>query len=124
MKNLNPVGWFDIHVSDLKRAKKFYESVFEIQMTDFPPEWGKQAAFPFDETGAHISGALVEKEGWVANGNNTLVYFNSEDCLSEASRVEAAGGKLIQPKTSIGEFGFVSILMDTEGNSIGLHSRK
>ncbi|MGB6152634.1 MAG: VOC family protein, partial [Pricia sp.] len=51
MKTTNPVGWFDIYVSDLDRAKKFYESVFEIKLTDFPEEWGKQSAFPSDREG-------------------------------------------------------------------------
>lgn len=124
MKNVNPVGWFDISVSNLARAKKFYEAVFSIQLVDFPIEWGKQSAFPSDYEGLNISGALVEKEAMVANGNNTIVYFVSEDCVTEEARVEQAGGNIIKPKMSIGEFGFVSIIMDTEGNTIGLHSRK
>lgn len=124
MKNVNPVNWFDIHVSDLTRAKKFYEEVFNLKLVDFPIEWGKQSAFPADYEGINISGALVEKEDRVANGNNIIIYFASEDCSTEESRVEKAGGKIIKPKMSIGEFGFVSIMMDTEGNSIGLHSQK
>lgn len=124
MKNVNPVNWFDISVSNLDRAKKFYETVFNIKLVDFPIEWGKQSAFPSDHTGLNITGALVEKEDRVANGNNTLIYFESEDCVTEEARVEEAGGKVIKPKMSIGEFGFVAILMDTEGNTIGLHSRK
>lgn len=124
MKNINPVGWFDIHVSDLERAKKFYETVFNIKLVDLPIEWGKQSAFPFDEGGLNITGALVEKEDRSTTGNNTIVYFVSEDCTTEESKVEGAGGKVIKPKMSIGEFGFVSILLDSEGNTIGLHSRK
>ncbi|MFK7906446.1 MAG: VOC family protein [Chitinophagales bacterium] len=124
MKNVNPVNWFDISVSDLARSKKFYETVFNIKLVDFPIEWGKQSAFPSDHEGLNITGALVEKEGRVANGNNTIVYFASEDCVTEENRVEAAGGKVLQSKMSIGEFGFISMLMDTEGNTIGLHSRK
>jgi predicted enzyme related to lactoylglutathione lyase len=124
MKNVNPVGWFDIYVSNLERAKKFYETVFNIKLIDFPIEWGKQTAFPSDDKGLNISGALVEKENMVANGNNTVVYFVSEDCITEESRVEKAGGKIIKSKMSIGQFGFVSIIVDTESNTIGLHSRK
>lgn len=123
MKNVNPVGWFDISVSNLDRAKKFYETVFDIQLTDFPIKWGKQSAFPSDFGGQNTSGALVEKADMVAGGNNTIVYFVSEDCTTEETRVEKAGGKVLRPKMSIGEFGFVSILIDTEGNTIGLHSR-
>jgi uncharacterized protein len=123
MKNVNPVGWFDIYVSNLDRAKKFYETVFNTQLVDLPIEWGKQALFPSDNDGRNISGALVEKEDRVAGGNNTIVYFVSEDCITEEVRVEQAGGKIINPKMSIGEFGFVSIVSDTEGNTIGFHSR-
>jgi predicted enzyme related to lactoylglutathione lyase len=124
MKNVNPVGWFDIYVSDLERAKSFYEAVFNIKLVDLPIEWGKQSIFPSDEKGPNISGALVEKEGMIASANNTVVYFVSEDCTTEEARVEEAGGRVVKMKMSIGEFGFVSVLMDTEGNTIGLHSRK
>lgn len=124
MKNINPVNFFDIYVSNLERAKKFYETVFNIQLTNMPIEWGKQATFPFDNESPNISGALVEKEDMVANGNNTVIYFASEDCTTEEARVKEAGGKIIKPKMSIGEFGFVSLVKDTEGNTIGLHSKK
>jgi predicted enzyme related to lactoylglutathione lyase len=122
MQPTNPVTWFDIYVSNLERAKQFYETVFRIQLVDFPVEWGRQSAFPSDREGPNISGALVEKEDRTASGSNTIVYFATHDCVTEEARVENAGGKVITPKTSIGEFGFVSILMDTEGNTIGLHS--
>jgi uncharacterized protein len=124
MANVNPVGWFDIHVSNIDRAKKFYETVFNIQLTDLPLEWGKQSLFPFDHESPNISGALVENAHMTPNGNNTVVYFETEDCITEEKRIEEAGGKIVRPKMSIGEFGFVSIFIDTEGNTIGLHSRK
>ncbi len=124
MKNVNPVGWFDIHVSNINRAKKFYETVFNVQLTDLPLEWGKQALFPFDQESPNISGALVEKKDMKSNENNTVVYFETEDCVTEENRIEKAGGKIVRPKMSIGEFGFVSIFIDTEGNTIGLHSRR
>lgn len=123
MQPTNPVNWFDIYVSDLERAKKFYEMVFRIQLVDFPAEWGKQSAFPSDRAGMNISGALVEKADRVAHGNNTIVYFATADCVAEETRVEKAGGKVLTHKMSIGDFGFISIVMDTEGNTIGLHSQ-
>jgi uncharacterized protein len=123
MTNSNPVGWFDIHVSNLGRAKKFYETVFNLKMTDLPIEWGKQSLFPFSHESSNISGALVEKSAMPPGPNNTVVYFETEDCLTEEKRIEAAGGKVVQPKTNIGEFGFISIFIDTEGNTVGLHSR-
>ena len=79
--------------------------------------------FPGDEGGANCAGALVEKPESAGSGGGTLVYFVSEDCTTEQEKVAAAGGKVLQPKMSIGEFGFIAILMDTEGNTIGLHSR-
>ncbi|PST83113.1 lactoylglutathione lyase [Pedobacter yulinensis] len=124
MKNVNPVGWFDLYVADLARAKRFYETVFSIQLSDLPPEWGRQAMFPADEQGLNISGALVEKTAQHAAGNNTVIYFVTDDCVTEEGRVEAAGGKILQSKMAIGEYGFMSLVMDTEGNTIGLHSRQ
>lgn len=124
MKNVNPVNWFDINVSNLNNAKEFYETIFNIKLVDFPIEFGKQSGFPFDPKGPNITGALVEKENFVPSSNNTVIYFESEDCKTEENLVEKAGGKIIRPKMSIGEFGFVSILMDRDGNTIGLHSRK
>lgn len=124
MNTQNPVCWFDISVADIIRAKQFYETVFKLQLTNLPPAWGKQATFPFQNKGANTTGALVEKENYVANANNTIIYFESEDCITEEKRIENAGGKIIKPKTAIGEFGFISLFLDTEGNTIGLHSKK
>jgi uncharacterized protein len=124
MKNINPVGWFDIHVSNFDRAKKFYETVFSIKLVDLPIEWGKQALFPFSPESQNISGALVEKKEMKPNANNTVVYFETENCVTEEKRIEQAGGKVVQPKMNIGEFGYVSIFIDSEGNTVGLHSRK
>lgn len=124
MTNSNPVGWFDINVSNFERAKKFYETVFNVKLTDLPAEWGKQSFFPFDPNSPNISGALVEKADFVPSSNNTVIYFETEDNIAEEQRIEAAGGKVVQPKLHIGEFGFISIFIDTEGNTIGLHSRK
>lgn len=124
MKNVNPVSWFDITVSNLERAKKFYEAVFQIQFFDLPSEWGKQSLFPSDFQGQNISGGLVEKENRTENGNNTIVYFISEDCITEELRVEKAGGIILKTKMPIWEFWFISLLQDTEGNTIWLHSQK
>lgn len=124
MVNVNPVGWFDINVANLDRAKKFYETVFNVKLTDAPIGWGKQSFFPFSPESYDISGALVEKADFVPSSNNTVVYFETEDTIAEEQKIEAAGGKVIQPKMNIGEFGFISIFIDTEGNIVGLHSRK
>lgn len=124
MTSKNPVCWFDINVANLERAKTFYEKVFDLKLTDLPIEWGKQSTFPFENNGSNTTGALVEKENYKANESNTVVYFASKDCITEENRIEKSGGKIIQPKTPIGEFGFISIFLDTEGNTIGLHSKE
>lgn len=124
MKNVNPVGWFDIHVSNFERAKKFYETVFDVTLVDLPIEWGKQCLFPFNPESPNISGALVEKTDMKPQSNNTVVYFETEDCVIEEGRIEKAGGKIVQPKIHIGEFGYISMFVDSEGNTVGLHSRK
>jgi uncharacterized protein len=124
MNSVNPVGWFDIHVSNFDRAKKFYETVFNIKLVDLPIEWGKQSVFPYSPESPNSSGALVEKKDLKPHSNNTVVYFETEDCVSEEKRIEHAGGKILQPKMHIGEFGYISIFMDSEGNTVGLHSRK
>ncbi len=124
MTNSNPVGWFDLNVANLDRAKKFYEIVFNLKLTDLPIEWGKQSLFPFNHESSNISGALVEKADFVPSNNNTVIYFETENNISEEQRIVEAGGKVVQPKMNIGEFGFISIFIDTEGNTVGLHSRK
>jgi len=124
----NTVCWFEIYVEEMDRAKAFYESVLGVELTrmDMPESaddvpqsemWG----FPMKE-GPGAPGAICKTEGVSAGGNSTVVYFSCEDCGVEASRVEEAGGTLITPKTSIGEYGFIAIALDTEGNKIGLHS--
>ncbi|TBW27928.1 VOC family protein [Gramella sp. KN1008] len=126
MKNVNPVVWFEIYVNDMDRAKAFYKKVFEVeftQLSDPTAEALQMWSFPGDmETPGQASGALVKVEGMSAGGNSTIVYFASKDCSIEEARVADAGGKVERSKMSIGEYGFVSIVKDTEGNMIGIHS--
>jgi len=130
MRKQNPVTWFEIYVDDMDRAKQFYETVFESELSDMSmPEGSDEGmqmlAFPSDmESKSAAAGALVKMEGMKAGGNSTLVYFNSKDCTTEESRVEAAGGNVFKTKESIGEFGHMSLVTDTEGNMIGIHSMK
>ena len=67
-------------------------------------------------------GALVKMNGVASGGNSTLVYFSCEDCAVEEARVEKFGGRIDRKKMAIGEYGFISLVLDTEGNMIGLHS--
>ncbi|MFA5555398.1 MAG: VOC family protein [Dysgonamonadaceae bacterium] len=129
MKAINPVVWFEIYVDDIKRAQKFYEKVLDIQLSDLPmPDTAsddmKMVAFPMDMNGEGAAGALAKMEGFKPGGNSTVVYFGSDDCAIEESRIEAAGGKVVQSKESIDEFGFIVLAYDTEGNMFGVHSDK
>ncbi|HCT29397.1 MAG TPA: lactoylglutathione lyase [Bacteroidales bacterium] len=123
----NPVNWFEIYVDNIDRAKKFYETVLGNKMTDLPMPDGmnaKMVSFPWQEGGVNATGALVQTESVKAGGNSILVYFQTEDCLAEQNRVEKAGGKVVQPKFAIGDYGFCSLCLDSEGNMFGLHSMK
>ena len=122
--NNNPVGWFEIYVQDISRAKLFYENVLSIGLDELKMPDVEMWTFPMNETGKGISGALVKTEGVSSGGNSTMVYFTCEDCAVEESRVAGQGGKVVRSKFSIGEYGFVSLVTDTEGNKIGLHSLK
>lgn len=124
----NPVGWFEIYVTDMSRAKAFYEGVLQIKLEALPAPamdeslemWMFPGAMDTDTPGC--SGALCKMEGCAPGGGGTLIYFSCADCASEASRVAAHGGTIYKEKFPIGEYGFIAIACDTEGNTIGLHS--
>lgn len=125
MSMMNPVGWFEIYVDDMQRAKTFYESVLQISLealTDPTEDNFVMQGFPSQMESYGSSGALVYTATVQAGSNSTVVYFSCEDCAVEESRVVGAGGKVLRPKMSIGEYGFVTMATDTEGNTIGLHS--
>lgn len=120
----NPVAWFEIYVQDIDRAKQFYESVFQVtlQKLNAPLPGLELWAFPMDMSSYGASGALVKMDGVPSGGNSTLVYFHREDCAVEEGRVASSGGKVQRSKSSIGEYGHISLVIDTDGNMIGLHS--
>lgn len=125
----NPVVWFEIYVQDMARARKFYEAVLHKQLEPLQAPEGEASGFEMysfvgDPHGAGAGGMLVKMDGVPSGGGGTLVYFGSEDCAAEQSRVEAAGGKIQKPKFSIGPYGFCALLVDTEGNCFGVHSMK
>jgi predicted enzyme related to lactoylglutathione lyase len=129
MQAHNPVGWFEIYVNNIERATKFYETILATKLTPLPmpdglPNTMRMMAFPMESSMFGASGALVQMEGFAAGGNSTIVYFSSVDCAIEAGRVIAAGGTLHQEKISLGQYGFMALAMDTEGNMFGIHSMK
>lgn len=120
----NPVGWFEIYVQDMARAKAFYENVFDgtLQKLEGPDD--EMWAFPMQDNKWGAAGALVRMAGCPSGGNSTMVYFSCDDCAVEAARVGENGGKVVREKFSIGPYGFIALVTDTEGNMIGLHSMR
>jgi uncharacterized protein len=122
---MRKVGWFDIYVEDMDRAQGFYETVLDTTlspMDDTNDPTAQMRAFGDDFTSHGAGGALVKLEYAQPGPGGSMVYFSCVECSVEEGRVEAAGGTVVRPKFSIGEHGFVSIVTDTEGNMIGLHS--
>lgn len=118
----NSVVWFEIYVQDMARARAFYEAVFATRLERLDSPGIEMWTFPGDDARPGASGALVHMDGYPSGGNSSLVYFGCDDCAVEASRAEAAGGSVFRDKFSIGPYGFVAMIVDTEGNMLGLHS--
>lgn len=125
---MNAVGWFEIYVQDMARARAFYETVFDTKLEPLKTPDTMQSSgmemwqFPGDMQNYGANGVLCRAEGVPSGSAGIVIYFGCEDCAVLAQRVEAAGGKVHRPKTSIGEYGFFVHVLDTEGNMIGLHS--
>ena len=118
----NTLNWFEIFVSELPRAQAFYEQVLGTKL--------KAEAFNKEPTamfmiGDQADGALVQRANKKPSKEGALVYLNCNGKLDEVlSRVSQAGGAIALPKTDIGPPGFIAILVDTEGNAVGLHSER
>lgn len=120
----NPVNWFEIYVQDMSRAKGFYEAVLGLALARLPNTDLEMWTFPMQQAAAGAAGALVRMTGVPSGGNSVIVYFSCEDCAVEAGRVPGAGGRVFREKMQIGEYGFVALVIDTEGNLFGLHSTR
>jgi len=120
----NAVSWFEIYVQDMPRARAFYEKVFDRKLERLDSGDLEMWAFQgvMDKYGS--GGALVRIPGVPSGGMGTIVYFECEDCAVEGARVAGAGGRIHREKMSIGQYGFIVLAVDTEGNMIGLHSMK
>ena len=126
---VNAINWFEIPVVDTKRAKKFYETILNIEMqTQYAEETKDELTFfPFKPgviraISGKVSGALVKNERAKTSGDGTTVYLKASSPIREViNRIEPAGGKIIVPKTKI-IAGYISIFLDPEGNKVGLHA--
>ena len=132
MAGINSVGWFELYVQDMARARAFYEAVFGIALEALKlPDGGdggdnglEMWSFPGDMDRYGANGALCRMPGVPSGPGGTLVYFACEDCGATAARIPDAGGRVHREKMSIGEYGFIVLAFDTEGNMIGLHSMR
>jgi predicted enzyme related to lactoylglutathione lyase len=118
----NPVHWFEIPVNDIMRAKDFYEFVFECKLDLHEVKMMKMATFPMNNNSIGSGGALVHAKGYQPHHSGTTVYFSVADIDYVLKRVQEKNGKVLIPKTSIGQYGYIAHFEDSEGNQIALHS--
>lgn len=116
------MGWFEIYVQDISRAKAFYQNTFQVTLERLESPGMELWAFPMQPDSSGCAGALVQMNGKDSGVGGTIVYFVCADCAVEASRAVENGGKIQKEKMSIGQYGFIALVLDTEGNMIGLHS--
>jgi len=120
----NAISWFEIPTTDLDRAQKFYETIFGITLTPLDLDNIKMRMFPVDDPSA-VGGALCHSEGFYhpSMTHGPLLYLNANpDIQPILDKVEAAGGKVLVPKTQISpEYGYMAVMQDSEGNRIALH---
>jgi uncharacterized protein len=125
--NTHAINWFEIPVMNFDRAKKFYETLFDYQMPETQMGPARMGFLLYDFQNGGRGGAIVHNPGfYTPSKNGTLVYLNCDPDLSIVlDKVTAAGGKILQMKTDIGQnLGFWAIIEDSEGNRIALHSMK
>ena len=119
----NALNWFEIPATDISRAKKFYEDIFEIKMEEMEMPNMKYAMFPADAMNGKVGGGLAQSPMHTPGVTGAIVYLNANPDLQKVlDRIEKAGGQITMPKTSIGQNGFMAFFTDSEGNSMGLHS--
>jgi uncharacterized protein len=121
---MNAVNWFEIPVKDLGRARKFYEKVFNVELSPYDMDSFKMAFFPMNQGASGATGSLIQGESYEPSHAGTVVYFSVDDMEETLRRINANSGKTLLPKKDIGEYGFIAHFEDTEGNRLALHSRK
>ena len=119
----NPVTWFEIPVSDIKRAATFYERVLGVSLDRNEMGGSEMAWFPMAQGAPGAAGTLIQGEGYTPSHNGSLVYISVGDIEGTLKKVAANGGRTLVPKMSIGEHGYIAHFEDCEGNRVALHSR-
>ena len=121
----NAINWFEIPVKNFDRGKKFYSTILGAEINEMPHPQLKYGILPFDRESSGIGGGIVQGDSYEPSNKGSLIYLNGGDDLSKVlSKVEKAGGKVLLPKTSIGQNGSMAHFLDTEGNKVALHSMK
>jgi predicted enzyme related to lactoylglutathione lyase len=126
MDGTNALNWFEISVNDIARAKKFYETIFSISMEVQEMMGMKMAYFPADMMNGKVGGGIVESPMHKPSADGAKIYLNANpDMEAVLAKISTSGGTVTMPKTKISdEIGYMAFFMDTEGNSVGLHSNK
>ncbi len=125
----NVITWFEIPVSDIDRAKTFYETIFDIEMITRKDGDDEAVFFPFNPnvvqaTSGRVTGVLSKSARNSPSTNGTMVYLNASPSIQTVlDKVQQAGGKIIAPKIQI-PAGFIAVIIDTEGNKVGLHAEQ
>lgn len=125
----NIVTWFEIPVTDTQRAKKFYETILDIEMENRNDGENESVFFPYDPnviqaTSGRVTGVLSKSDKNSPSANGTMIYINASPSIDTVlNKVEKAGGKIIAPKTKIPP-GYIAVIIDSEGNKIGLHAEQ
>lgn len=119
---MNPVSYFEIPVSDLQRAIRFYTAVFGYTFEQAHVDGNEMAFFPYAESQPGASGALAQGDSYMPGHSGVRLYFDVPDIAQTLLAAIAAGGKVLYPMTQVGAFGFVAEIQDLDGNCIGLHT--
>ncbi len=125
----NVITWFEIPVSDIDRAKTFYETIFDIEMITRKDGDDEAVFFPFNPnvvqaTSGRVTGVLSKSARNSPSTNGTMVYLNASPSIQTVlDKVQQAGGKIIAPKIQI-PAGIIAVIIDTEGNKVGLHAEQ
>lgn len=121
----NAINWFEIPVTDMQRAKHFYQTIFSIHMEDMNMDNMQMAAFPYGMNTGKVSGALVKGDFHKPGADGVIVYLNANPNMDAViEKIEKEGGKILMDKTQITpEIGYMAFFIDTEGNRVALHSQ-
>lgn len=119
---INPVCWFEIPATDLALSQTFYQTILQIELTSLTVGADQMAMFPAEPNQPGCGGALVCGPEAQPNASGCTIYFATTDCAEVLGRVDAAGGKVLLEKTSIGEYGYIGMFLDPAGNKVGVHN--